>query len=175
MPIFQLDENKPDLPTEESYWVAPTATLIGKVILKEDASVWFGSVLRGDNEALSVGERSNIQENCTLHTDMGYPLEIGRDCTIGHNVILHGCSIGDNSLVGMGAVILNGAKIGKNCLIGAKALIPEGKVIPDNSLVVGVPGKVIRTLDEDAINGLTASAASYVANWKRFAKGLKEL
>lgn len=175
VPIFQLDETKPDLPADGDYWVAPSASLIGKVVLKQDASVWFGAVLRGDNEPLIVGERSNIQESCTLHTDMGYPLEIGDDCTIGHNVILHGCTIGDNSLVGMGAVVLNGAKIGKNCLIGAKALIPEGKVIPDNSLVVGVPGKVIRTLDEDAVKGLTASAASYVANWKRFAKGLKQL
>lgn len=175
MPLYQLDNEKPALPAEGDYWIAPNATLVGKVVLKKDASVWFGCVLRGDNEALTIGERSNIQEGTTLHTDMGYPLDIGEDCTIGHNAILHGCTIGDNSLVGMGAVILNGAKIGKNCIVGAKALIPEGKVIPDNSLVVGMPGKVIRTLDEEAERQLTQSAASYVANWKRFAKGLREL
>ena len=173
MSLYKLGDFQPQLPQEGAYWIAPTATLIGKVILQRDASIWFGAVLRGDNEALSVGERSNIQEGSTLHTDLGYPLDIGKDCTIGHNAILHGCTIGDNSLIGMGAVVLNGAKIGRNCLIGAKALIPEGKVIPDNSLVMGVPGKVVRTLDEAAVKGLTASAAGYVANWKRFAVELK--
>lgn len=175
MPLYALDHEQPQLPAEGDYWIAPNATLVGKVILHKDASVWFGCVLRGDNEALTIGERSNIQEGTTMHTDMGYPLDIGSDCTIGHNAILHGCSIGDNSLIGMGAVVLNGAKIGKNCIVGAKALIPEGKEIPDNSLVVGMPGKVIRTLDEEAVKKLTQSAASYVANWKRFAKGLRAL
>ena len=162
MPLFQLDNDAPHLAEDGGCWVAPTASLIGKVVMEEDSSVWFGAVLRGDNEVLHVGKRSNIQEGSTLHTDMGYPLTIGQDCTIGHNVILHGCEIGDNTLIGMGSVILNGAKIGKNCLIGAKALIPEGKVIPDNSLVMGMPGKVVRELDEHAINGLTQSAAHYV-------------
>ena len=175
MPLYQLDDARPQMPEDGRYWVAPTACLIGKVILHEDASIWFGAVLRGDNEALTVGARSNIQEGSTLHTDMGFPLEIGADCTIGHNVILHGCTIGDNSLVGMGAVVLNGAKIGKNCLIGAKALIPEGKEIPDNSLVVGMPGKVIRMLDQEAADKLTKSATHYVENWQRFASGLKEI
>lgn len=175
MPLYQLDDEQPQLPAEGDYWIAPNATLVGKVILKKDASVWFGCVLRGDNEGLVIGERSNIQEGSTLHTDMGYPLDIGSDCTIGHNAILHGCIIGDNSLIGMGAVVMNGARIGKNCIIGSRALIPEGKVIPDNSLVVGMPGKIIRTLDEAAAEKLTQSAASYVANWKRFAKGLREV
>ena len=175
MPIYQLADSKPEFPQEGRFWVAPTATLIGKVVMKEDASVWFGAVLRGDNEALIIGARSNVQDGCTLHTDIGYPLEIGADCTIGHNVILHGCEIGDNSLIGMGAVILNGAKIGRNCLIGAKALIPENKIIPDNSLVMGMPGKVVRELDDAATHKLTRSAAGYVANWQRFKEGLVEL
>ncbi|WP_319413573.1 gamma carbonic anhydrase family protein [uncultured Cohaesibacter sp.] len=175
MPIYQLGDNKPSLPEEGAYWVAPNASVIGKVILGQDASVWFGAVLRGDNEPLTIGDRSNIQEGSTLHTDMGAPLTIGEDCTIGHNVILHGCTIGDNSLIGMGAVVLNHARIGRNCLIGANALIPEGKVIPDNSLVMGMPGKVVRELDEEAIAKLRRSAANYVLNGKRFAAELKLL
>ena len=173
--LYQLGDFKPTVPEDGAYWVAPNASLIGKVILGQDASVWFGAVLRGDNEPLTIGDRTNIQEGSTLHTDMGAPLTIGADCTIGHNVILHGCTIGENSLIGMGAVVLNHAKIGRNCLIGAKALIPEGKVIPDNSLVMGMPGKVVRELDEEAINKLRRSAANYVANWKRFAFELKAL
>ena len=175
MSLFQLGEHRPQLPEDGAYWVAPTASVVGNIILKQDVGIWFGAVLRGDNEPVIVGERTNIQEGSTLHTDMGYPLEIGADCTIGHNVILHGCTIGNNSLIGMGSVILNGAKIGNNCLIGANSLITENKVIPDNSLVMGAPGKVVRTLDEEAIKGLTASAAGYVANWKRFAQELKPL
>ncbi|PLW78720.1 gamma carbonic anhydrase family protein [Cohaesibacter celericrescens] len=175
MPLYQLGAFQPELPDEGDYWIAPNVSVIGRVIMKRDASLWFGAVLRGDNEALTIGERSNVQDGSTLHSDMGYPLDIGADCTIGHNVILHGCTIGDNSLVGMGAVVLNGARIGRNCLIGAKALIPEGKVIPDNSLVMGMPGKVVRVLDEEAASRLTASAAGYVANWRRFAKELKPL
>lgn len=175
MPLYQLEESRPELPGEGNYWVAPDAMLVGKVVLKQDTSVWFGAVLRGDNEPLIVGERSNIQDNSVLHTDMGFPLVIGVDCTIGHNAILHGCEIGDNTLVGMGAVILNGARIGKNCLIGAGALVTEGKVIPDNSLVVGRPGRVIRTLDEKAEKQLQQSALHYVENWKRFSVGLKPL
>nr|WP_321456501.1 gamma carbonic anhydrase family protein [uncultured Cohaesibacter sp.] len=173
MSLYQLGEFKPEVPEDGAYWVAPNASVIGKVILGQDASVWFGAVLRGDNEPLVIGQRSNIQEGSTLHTDMGAPLTIGADCTIGHNVILHGCTIGDNSLIGMGAVVLNHAKIGRNCLIGANALITEGKVIPDNSLVMGMPGKVVRQLDEEAIENLRRSAANYVKNWKRFAADLK--
>ncbi len=172
MPVFSLTDRQPQFPPKENYWVAPTASLIGDILLEEDASVWFAAVLRGDNERITVGVRSNVQDLCVLHTDMGFPLVIGADCTIGHRAILHGCVIGDNSLIGMGATILNGARIGKNCIIGANALIGEGKEIPDNSLVVGVPGKVIRTLGPSDAEKLTASAAGYVRNWRRFAKEL---
>lgn len=173
MPIYALDGLAPELAAE--CWAAPTAVLIGKVRLERLASVWFGAVLRGDNELISVGEGSNVQENCVLHTDPGFPLTIGRNCTIGHKAMLHGCSIGDNSLIGMGATVLNGAKIGRNCLIGAAALIPEGKEIPDNCLVIGMPGKVARELSAEAIAGLTRSAENYQKNWQRFAKGLKPI
>ena len=144
MTLYAFEGNFPII--HASVFVAPDANIIGKISLKEKSSVWFCSTLRGDNELISVGFGSNIQENCVLHTDIGYPLTIGKNCTIGHKAMLHGCTIGDNTLIGMGATILNGAKIGKNCLIGSKALIPEGKVIPDNSMVVGIPGRVIKTI-----------------------------
>ena len=156
-------------------WIAPDANLVGRIEVEEAASVWFCATLRGDNEVITVGAGSNIQENCVLHTDIGYPLTIGQGCTIGHKVMLHGCTIGDNSLIGMGATILNGARIGKNCLIGAGALITEGKEIPDGSLVMGVPGKVVRALDEAAIEGLRKSALGYQANMRRFRDGLVAL
>lgn len=156
-------------------WIAPDANLVGRIVIEEAASVWFCATLRGDNEVITVGAGSNIQENCVLHTDIGYPLTIGKGCTIGHKVMLHGCKIGDNSLIGMGATILNGARIGKNCLIGAGALITEGKEIPDGSLVMGVPGKVVRALDEAAIEGLRKSALGYQANMRRFRDGLVAL
>jgi carbonic anhydrase/acetyltransferase-like protein (isoleucine patch superfamily) len=173
MTVYALDGISPDLPGQGQYWIAPDAAVIGKVKLEPMASVWFGAVLRGDNELLLVGENSNIQDGCVLHSDMGAPLSIGRNCTIGHKAILHGCSIGENSLVGMGATILNHAEIGRNCLIGAGTLITEGKIIPDNSLVVGAPGKVVRELDAEAAAQLTLSAQGYVRNWQRFAKGLR--
>lgn len=173
--IYTLDGISPELPGEGQYWIAPTADVMGRVRLLANASVWFGAVLRGDNEWITIGEGSNVQDGCVLHTDMGAPLIIGRNCTVGHKAILHGCEIGDNSLVGMGAIVLNHVKIGRNCLIGAGALIPEGKVIPDNSLVVGQPGKIIRTLDEAAAAKLTASAEGYQRNWQRFAGGLDQL
>ncbi len=172
MSIYELDGVKPVLP-EEFHWIAPSAVLIGNIHLSEGVGIWFGSVLRGDNEPIKIGKNSNIQENCVMHTDPGFPLLIGEGCTIGHKAMLHGCMIGNNSLIGMGATVLNGAKIGNNCLIGANALIPEGKEIPDNSLVVGMPGKVIRQFDEAAVQGLKASALHYVENAKRFSKGLK--
>jgi carbonic anhydrase/acetyltransferase-like protein (isoleucine patch superfamily) len=172
MPIYSLDGQGPELPSPDQYWIAPSAEIIGKVRLRALASIWFGAVLRGDNEWIDVGEGSNIQEHCVLHTDMGAPLTIGKNCTIGHGAILHGCTIGNGSLIGMGATLLNHAKIGKHCLIGANALVPEGKVIPDGSLVVGAPGKVIRELDEEARGKLEQSALGYQRNWKRFAKGL---
>ena len=171
--IYKLNENKPQFPDDGDYWVAPDANVIGKIRLNTGASVWFGATLRGDNEWIDIGAGSNVQENSVLHTDIGFPLTIGCNCTIGHKAILHGCTIGDQSLIGMGAIVLNGAQIGRNCLIGAGALITEGKIIPDNSLVVGAPGKVVRSLTEAEIEGLLASATGYQTNMRRFAKGLK--
>jgi carbonic anhydrase/acetyltransferase-like protein (isoleucine patch superfamily) len=170
MAIYALDGIEPECASET--WVAPSADLIGKVRLLHMASVWFGAVLRGDNEWITIGEHSNVQDGCVLHTDLGAPLTIGPFCTIGHKAILHGCTIGENSLIGMGAVILNHVVIGKNCLIGASALIPEGKIIPDNSLVVGAPGRTIRVLDEEAVSKLRKSAVNYAKNWQRFKNGL---
>ena len=175
MPIYNLDGVQPEFPEDGRYWVAPDACVIGRVRLDRDASVWFGAVLRGDNELIHIGERSNVQDGSVFHTDMGYPLTIGADCTIGHKAILHGCTIKRNTLVGMGATILNGAVIGENCIVGANALIAEGKVIPDNSLVVGMPGKVIRQLDAEAAEGITKSAEGYVRNWQRFKAGLSPM
>ena len=174
MAIYSLDGKEPTLP-DGFYYVAESAQVIGQVVLEEGAGIWFGAVLRGDNEPIIVGEGSNIQENSVLHTDMGFPLTIGKGCTIGHSAILHGCTIGDNSLVGMGATVLNGARIGANCLIGAGALVTEGKVIPDNSLVVGSPARVVKTLGADAEAMLKLSASHYVDNARRFASGLKRL
>ncbi|RUS59129.1 gamma carbonic anhydrase family protein [Pseudorhodobacter sp. E13] len=171
--IFALDGVAPKLHADT--WVAHDANLIGKIVLEQGASVWFGATLRGDNEEIRVGENSNIQENCVLHTDMGFPLTIGANCTIGHKAMLHGCVIGEGSLIGMGAVVLNGARIGKGCLIGAGALITEGKEIPDGSLVMGAPGKVVRVLDAEAQAKLLQSAAGYRANMQRFRAGLKQV
>jgi len=168
--IYALDGIAPEI--DPSAWVAADANLIGKVVLEAGASVWFGVTIRGDNEEIRVGRGSNVQENCVLHTDMGYPLVIGADCTIGHKAMLHGCTIGEGSLVGMGATILNGARIGKGCLIGAGALVTEGKEIPDGSLVMGAPGKVVRMLDEAARERLLHSASGYRANARRFQAGL---
>lgn len=175
MPIYAIDGQQPEFPADSQYWIADTAVLIGRVRLLEDASIWFGCVLRGDNEWIEVGARSNIQENSILHTDMGFPLTIGADCTIGHGVTLHGCTIGDGSLIGMGATILNGAKIGKGCLVGAGALVTEGKEFPDNSMIVGTPAKAIRALDAEAVARIKGSSAGYVRNWKRYADGLVKI
>jgi carbonic anhydrase/acetyltransferase-like protein (isoleucine patch superfamily) len=163
------------LPDEGRYWVAPSAAVIGKVRLKTDCSVWFGAVLRGDNEWIELGERSQIQDNATLHTDLGFPMTIGPDCVIGHNVILHGCTIGARTLIGMGATVLNGARIGAGCLVGAGALITEGKSFPEKSLIVGAPARSIRSLDEAAALGIAAGADFYVRNFKRYATGLKTI
>ena len=173
MTLYQLDGYKPQIAGDT--WVAPDANLIGQVVLEESASVWFGSTLRGDNEPIVIGAGTNVQENCVMHTDMGFPLTIGAGCTIGHKVMLHGCTLGRNTLIGMGATILNGAKIGDNCLIGAGALITEGKEIPDGSLVVGAPGRVARQLDEAAIESLKASALHYQVNMRRFRDGLEAI
>lgn len=169
--IYALDDIAPQIAA--SAWVAPDANLIGRVVLEDEASVWFGATLRGDNEEIRVGRGSNLQENCVLHTDMGFPLVIGADCTIGHKAMLHGCTIGAGSLIGMGATILNGARIGRGCLIGAGALVTEGKEIPDGSLVMGSPGKVVRVLDDEARARLLKSAEGYRANARRFRDGLR--
>src|SRR6476659_3980901 len=173
--IYELDGMRPELPEAGAYWVAPTATLIGKVRLKREASVWFGAVLRGDNEWIELGERSQIQDNTTLHTDPGFPITIGDNCVIGHNVVLHGCSVASNSLIGMGAIVLNGAKIGRNCLVGAGALVTEGKEFGDNSLIVGTPARAVRSLDDDAREAIARGADIYVRRWQQYAKGLKRI
>ena len=175
MPIYALGEFEPKTPGPDRFWLAPDATIIGKVDLGEDVGIWFGSVLRGDNEPIIVGKGSNIQEGVMIHTDPRYPVTIGENCTIGHHAIIHGCVIGDNSLIGMGATILNGAKIGRNSLVGANALVTEGKEFPDNSLIVGSPAKVMRVLNDEAVEKLKQSAVRYVANWKRFARDLRLL
>lgn len=171
--LYELDGISPTV--ADNAWIAPGAHVMGNVTLAADSSVWFGCTLRGDNDPIIIGKGSNVQDNCVFHTDIGFPLTVGAGCTIGHKAILHGCTIGDNSLIGMGAKVLNGAVIGKNCLIGAGALITEGKTIPDGSLVMGAPGKVVRDLDPAAIQGLRASALHYQENAKRFAKGLKPI
>jgi carbonic anhydrase/acetyltransferase-like protein (isoleucine patch superfamily) len=173
MALYELDGVRVQTPGEGRYWVAPNAIVIGKVIIEEDASVWFGSILRGDNEPIRVGARSNIQEACVLHTDPGFPLTIGPDCTIGHMVMLHGCTIGRASLIGIGSIILNGTKIGEECLIGANTLIPEGKEIPPRSMVLGSPGKIVRQLTDEDVARFGRAAGRYVKNWKRYATGLK--
>ena len=173
MTLYALGDRRPSV--DSSAWVAPDANVIGEVILGPRASVWFCATLRGDNEPIIVGEGTNLQENVVCHTDMGAPLTIGRNCTIGHKAMLHGCTIGDETLIGMGATILNGARIGKNCLIGAGALITENKEIPDFSLVMGAPGKIVRTLDETAAAMLRASALHYQDNAARFRAELKEI
>ena len=173
MTLYALGDKAPRI--EEDTWVAPDANVIGDVVLEAGASVWFLATLRGDNERITIGAGTNVQENTVMHTDLGYPLTIGANCTIGHKVMLHGCTIGDNSLIGMGAIVLNGAKIGNNCLIGAGALITENKVIPDGSLVMGSPGKVVKTLDPSAHAMLTSSAKHYQDNMRRFRESLRAL
>ena len=171
--IYKLDDIEPTMDGE--YYISESASVLGKVRLCDDASVWFGAVLRGDTELITIGKSSNVEELSVLHTDLGFPLEIGEDVTIGHKVMLHGCTIGDGSLVGINSVILNGAKIGKGCLIGANSLITEGTEIPDGSLVMGSPGKIRGDLNEDQKKGLIMSARHYVEKSKRFKKGLKKI
>ena len=175
MPIYALDDRTPSLPEPGRFWIAPDAHVIGRVILAEDVGVWFGAVLRGDNEPIEIGERSNVQEGALLHADPGFPLAVGPDVTVGHHAILHGCTVGAGPLIGMGATVLNGARIGAGCLVGANALVTEGKEFPENSLIVGAPAKAVRTLDAAAVERLRASALHYVANWRRFAVGLKRI
>lgn len=175
MPTYRLGDISPEFPEENAYWIAPGAVVLGRVKLEPMASIWYNAVLRGDNDLIHIGENSNIQDGCVLHTDPGYPLTVGRNCTIGHKAMLHGCLIGENSLIGIGAVVLNNAKIGRNCIIGAHALIPENKEIPDNSLVMGMPGKVVREVSVQEAESLPQFARHYVENWQRHAAGLVEI
>ncbi|PWJ87085.1 carbonic anhydrase/acetyltransferase-like protein (isoleucine patch superfamily) [Mesorhizobium loti] len=175
MPLYAIDGTEPSFADAESNWIAPDATLIGDIRVGRNAGFWFGTVIRGDNEPIVIGADTNVQEHTVMHTDPGFPLTIGEGCTIGHRALLHGCTIGDNSLIGMGAIVLNGAKIGRNSLVGAGALVTEGKEFPDNSLIVGSPAKAIRVLDDAAVARLRGSAAHYVANGKRFKAGLKKV
>ncbi len=172
MPIYQLDTKAPIFDEPETNWIAPDANLIGNIHLGRNVGIWFGAVLRGDNEPIIIGADTNVQEHTVMHTDMGFPLTVGKGCTVGHRAMLHGCTVGNNSLIGMGATVLNGAKIGDNSLVGAAALVTEGREFPDNSLIVGSPAKVIRTLDDKAIEMLRWSAAHYVENAQRFMSGL---
>lgn len=173
MAIYQLDEHQPDI--ADSAWVADSARVIGKVVLEDGASVWFNAVLRGDTEELRVGRGSNIQDATVVHADPGFPVRIGEDVTVGHQVMLHGCTIGDGSLIGIQSVVLNGARIGRNCLVGAGSLVTEGKEFPDGSLIMGSPAKVVRELTPEQIAGLKRSAQHYVNNASRFKRGLKEI
>lgn len=175
MSVYLLDDLSPSQPEDGSVWIAPNASVMGNVELGSEVSIWFGAVIRGDNERISIGEGTNIQDGAILHSDPGFPLSIGADCTVGHCAILHGCNIGDGSLIGMGAIVMNGAMIGKNCLVGAGSMVTEGKSFPDGSLIMGAPAKVIRQLDQTATAALREAAASYRANGKRFAHGLKSI
>ena len=175
MPVYEIDGVAPKTPGEGRFWIAPDAQVMGHVVLREDASVWFGAVVRGDNDAIEIGARTNVQDGAILHTDAGVALTVGPGVTVGHRAMLHGCTIGEHALIGIGATVLNGATIGKNCLIGAHALITEGKTIPDGSLAVGSPAKVVRALTDEEIAMLAWSADHYVENWKRFARGLRVL
>ena len=173
MATYRLGGLAPGL--ADSVWIAPDAKVIGNVTLGENVGIWFGAVLRGDNEPINIDNDTNLQEHTIVHTDPGFPVKVGKGCTIGHRALLHGCTIGDNPLIGMGAIILNGARIGNNCLVGAGALVTEGKSFPDGTLIVGTPAKVVRELDERTIAGLRASALSYVENARRFRSELDEL
>jgi len=175
MPLYSLEDVHPILPEPGRFWLAPDAHVIGRVRLGPDVGIWFGAVLRGDNELIDVGDATNIQDGAMLHTDEGAPLAIGAGCTVGHHAIVHGCTIGENSLIGMGATVLNHARIGANCLVGANALVTEGKAFPDNSLIVGAPAKAIRTIDDEALERLRWTARHYVENWKRYARGMRRI
>ena len=175
MALYALGRFTPTLPPQDRHWIAPGARVIGRVTLGEDVGIWFNAVVRGDNEMIRIGARTNIQDGCVLHSDEGSPLTVGADCTIGHKAILHGCTIGSGSLVGMGATILNGAVIGRGSIIGANALVTEGKTFPDRSVILGAPAKAVRTLDDAAVAKLLSKAAYYVSNWKRFATALSAL
>src|SRR6476620_10393836 len=175
MAIYELDGQGPELPANGNYFIADTATVIGKVRLKPSASVWFGAVLRGDNEWIEIGEASNVQDNSTCHTDRGFPLTIGNDCTVGHNVILHGCTLEDGALVGMGSIVMNGAKIGRGSIVGAGSVITEGKEYPEYSLIIGSPARVVRTLTPEHVTAMGGAARFYTINGQRYKNGLKKI
>jgi carbonic anhydrase/acetyltransferase-like protein (isoleucine patch superfamily) len=175
MAIYELDGQAPELPADGNYFIADTATVIGKVRVKALATVWFGAVLRGDNEWIELGEGSNLQDNSICHTDLGFPLTIGKNCTLGHNVILHGCTIEDDVLIGMGSIVMNGAKIRRGSIVGAGAVITEGKEFPEYSLVIGAPARVIRALKPTEIESARGPTRFYVGNGPRFKKGLKRI
>jgi carbonic anhydrase/acetyltransferase-like protein (isoleucine patch superfamily) len=175
MAIYELDGQAPDLPADGNYFIADNATVVGAVRLRANASVWFGAVLRGDNEWMEIGENSNVQDNCTLHTDRGFPLTIGTGCTIGHNVILHGCTIEDGALVGMGSIVMNGARIRRGSVVGAGSVITEGKEFPEYSLIIGSPARVVRTLTPEQSEAMGMAAKFYVANSSKFKTGMKKI
>src|SRR5438270_4998914 len=175
MTIYSLGDARLEFPEDGEFWIAPNASVIGKVRLKRNASVWFGAVLRGDNEWIEIGENSNVQDNCTCHTDLGFPLTIGKNCTVGHNVILHGCTLEDGALVGMGSIVMNGARIGRGSIVGAGAVITEGKQFPENSLIIGAPARVIRTLEPAQVAHMGSAAQFYVGNGPRFKNGLNKI
>jgi carbonic anhydrase/acetyltransferase-like protein (isoleucine patch superfamily) len=173
MPLYEIDGHRVSVPASGRFWVAETAVLVGRIVIEEDASVWFGTVARGDNEPIVIGARANVQDGCVLHTDPGFPLSIGPEATIGHRVILHGCTIGKGALIGMGAIVLNGAEIGEECLIGAGALIPEGKKIPPRSVVVGAPGRVAREVTEKDLAVMRGGVLVYVNRWQAYARACR--
>lgn len=175
MTLYALDGKQPVMPESGNWWVAPNAQIIGNVTFHENASAWFGVVVRGDNDDIVIDENTNIQDNAVLHTDLGFPLSLGKNCVVGHMAMLHGCTIGDNTLIGMGAIVMNGAKIGKNCLIGAQAFVKEGMEVPDNSMVLGQPGKVVKQVSDEVAAFITMNADVYVKNWQRFKSGLVAL
>jgi carbonic anhydrase/acetyltransferase-like protein (isoleucine patch superfamily) len=173
MPLYELDGHRVAVPDSDRFWVAETAVLVGRVVIGEDASVWFGTVARGDNEPIVIGARANVQDGCVLHTDPGFPLVVGAEATIGHMAMLHGCTIGAGALIGIGAIVLNGASVGENCLVGSGALIPEGKQIPAGSVVMGSPGKIIRQVTEKDLERIRWGMETYVERGQAYARGLR--
>lgn len=175
MAIYELDGIRPQLPADGDYFIADSAQVIGNVRLNRGSSVWFGTVIRGDNELIDIGEGSSVQDNCTFHTDPGFPLTIGKGCSVGHDTILHGCIVEDGALIGMGSIVMNGARIGKECVVGAGTLITEGKTFPERSLIVGTPARVLRTLSAEEVKKLTRAGPHYAKNAVRFKAGLKKI
>ena len=175
MPVYELDGVRPELPASGRYWIAPDAVLIGKVKLEEGASIWFGAVLRGDNEPITIGARTNIQDGCVLHTDPGYPLVVGPGCTVGHNAIVHGCTVGESCLIGMSATLMNGSKVGARSVVGAGALVAERKEFAERSLIVGAPARAVRTIEDKTLRHIELACEIYFNRWQRYVAGLKRI